>query len=752
MDDWTILLVSAAVWLCASPVAAQEVLRDKTLVVWAAPGDLAQRGGTALTIETPDGAFDGIVYGELEPARWMPGSELYRRTQRDQSLWAAESLAAEYVQVAIAYSGQSIAVYRNGTLYALYDIAGSPQAFGPDATVLFGRRHLEARTGDSFRGRILDARIYEGAMTQEAIASLRPGQASERLWAWWYFGDGSLTERTGRYVRYEVHGDVHLSEGALLLAGEGATLIARSEPTTQSEWQPGAPVPRAVIEGSRALREHILSDPYRPAYHFTVPEDNGLPGDPNGALFWNGRYHLMYLFHNGQAFEWGHVSSQDLVHWRHHPRSIRADRGDDGIFSGGAFADPSGTAWITYWGLGGPAGRGVCVAYSSDEHLDTWTKPPGHSVIPSTDFGYTVAHTGDGGEVVYGSADPSNIWMKDGRYYMLTGNLLVLNRYGKELGMEQYQGDTAYLFVSDDLLRWEYLHPFYESHRGWTRADEDNMCPVFLPLPSGPDGGPPSDRHLLLFISHNLGCQYYIGIYDRASDRFLPELHGRMTWVDNAYFAPEALIDDRGRLIMWAWLTANPPEEHIRTQGWQGVYGLPRVLWLRPDGTLGMRPADELEALRQHEWQWADITLEPGQPVSLSELTEELLEVELVIEPGEAGRVGLAVLRSADGGEETLVSYAPARAVLEVDTTHSSQGFGRRVAECAPLALGEGEVLVLRVFIDRGVVEAYANDRQAIARQVYPTQGGRGVRLFSEGGTARVRSVRAWRLMPSNPY
>jgi len=29
------------------------------------------------------------------------------------------------------------------------------------------------------------------------------------------------------------------------------------------------------------------------------------------------------------------------------------------------------------------------------------------------------------------------------------------------------------------------------------------MCPSFLPLPNSPDGGAPSGKHLLLFISHN---------------------------------------------------------------------------------------------------------------------------------------------------------------------------------------------------------------------------------------------------------
>ena len=81
------------------------------------------------------------------------------------------------------------------------------------------------------------------------------------------------------------------------------------------------------------------------------------------------------------------------------------------------------------------------------------------------------------------------------------------------------------------------------------------------------------------------------------------------------YFAPEALIDAKGRQIMWAWLLDNPKGE--RTNGWSGVYGLPRSLWLGDDGTLRMRPVKELETLRYHERTWKDITLSDGETKTL---------------------------------------------------------------------------------------------------------------------------------------
>jgi len=86
-----------------------------------------------------------------------------------------------------------------------------------------------------------------------------------------------------------------------------------------------------MIQHARQLRERFLADVYRPGYHFVVPEDLGIPGDPNGAFFANGRYHLMYLYNRRQVgFCWGHVSSHDLIHWRHHPDAIGPGDGDEG--------------------------------------------------------------------------------------------------------------------------------------------------------------------------------------------------------------------------------------------------------------------------------------------------------------------------------------------------------------------------------------------------------------------------------------
>ena len=50
-------------------------------------------------------------------------------------------------------------------------------------------------------------------------------------------------------------------------------------------------------------------------------------------------------------------------------------------------------------------------------------------------------------------------------------------------------------------------------------------------------------------------------------------------------------------------------------------------------------------------------------------------------------------------------------------------------------------------------VEIYANDRQAICRRVYPGRDDSlGIVLSASGGQAKFSPVKAWEMMPSNPY
>ena len=52
------------------------------------------------------------------------------------------------------------------------------------------------------------------------------------------------------------------------------------------------------------------------------------------------------------------------------------------------------------------------------------------------------------------------------------------------------------------------------------------------------------------------------------------------------------------------------------------------------------------------------------------------------------------------------------------------------------------------------IVEVFANDgRLVLSRRIYPERkDSLGVVLFAKGGAVRVPGVRAWDIMPTNPY
>ena len=527
-------------------------------------------------------------------------------------------------------------------------------------------------------------------------------------------------------------------------------------------WSKDDPVPTEIMNVSRMLREKFLADPYRPGYHFVIAEGMAIPGDGNGAFYANGRYHLMYLYLESTGTAWGHISSKDMIHWRHHQDAIVPDpvSGEECSFSGGAFLDDDGTAYISYWALGYPKLNdtdGVAFAKSNDYFYEKWEKFQQNPLIKSFKRGIAEVKDENGQKAIVGCADPSNIWKRDGKYYMLTGNLLVLREYGKdEDSPEIYKGDRLYLFESEDLLNWNYKGIFYDrrTDKSWTKDSEDNMCPSFLPLPD--ENGNKTGKHLLLFISHNMGCQYYIGTYDIKNNKFLPEKHGRMSWVDNSYFAPEALMAPDGRQIMWAWFN-DRPKDH-RKRGWCGVYGLPRSMWLGKDQTLHFEPIDELKSLRFNQKKWNNIIVNGESSKKLDVVPGDSCELELVIDLKKttAKQFGIRV-RTSPGKEEATPMYVDMDAgKLCVDTRNSGASGHRdhNVLEQAPFVPTEEQrKLTLRVFVDKSVVEIYADTKQGIARRIYPLRDDSlGIELFAEGGKAFFSEAKAWEMMPSNPY
>ncbi len=470
--------------------------------------------------------------------------------------------------------------------------------------------------------------------------------------------------------------------------------------------------PLSDIQAARRLRERLLADPHRPQYHFAILEGYAMPFDPNGAIFWNGRYHLFYIYQQRGVHCFGHVSSVDLVHWRHHPPALlpTPDSPEKGIFSGNCFVNKKGEATMIYHGVE----AGNCISTCADKNLEDWKKLPANPIIPNPSKDEPKP---------YRSWDPHG-WLEGDTYYAIFG------------------GQRAAIFKARQLDKWQYVGDLLHHTVEGGNLREDISCPDLFKL---------GDKHVLVCISHRLGARYYVG--DWKNEQFHPEFHERMSWVDNAFFAPESCSDDKGRRIMWAWIFDQRSRETQQASGWSGELSLPRELWLGDDKTLRMRPVEELKQLRYNERTVENVALKAGKEVVLDRIYGNTIELLVEIDPQNAKQCGVKVCRSPGGEEQTLVYYDAAEKKLKIDVTKASLGEGPKNVEAGPFELKKGETLKLRVFVDKSVVEAFANDRQAAMRRIYPTRPDSvGVSLFSQGGGAKVRRVTAWEIMPSNPY
>lgn len=143
---------------------------------------------------------------------------------------------------------------------------------------------------------------------------------------------------------------------------------------------------------------------------------------------------------------WGHAVGDDLVHWQDLPIALTStpdSPDEDGCFSGCA-VDNDGVPTIVHTGVRGQD-QLPCVATGSDD-LVAWEKYPGNPVISAPPRDLDLVAYRD-----------QAVWREGGTWYQLIGAGI------RDVGV------TRLLYRSEDLLAWEYLHPFYT---GDSRAEQ----------------------------------------------------------------------------------------------------------------------------------------------------------------------------------------------------------------------------------------------------------------------------------------
>ena len=82
------------------------------------------------------------------------------------------------------------------------------------------------------------------------------------------------------------------------------------------------------------------------------------------------------------------------------------------------------------------------------------------------------------------------------------------------------------------------------------------------------------------------------------------------------------------------------------------------------------------------------------------------------------------------------------------------QNSSKKVSEQrAPLKLEKGETLQLDIFLDRSIIEVFANGRQAVTQVVYPElEVSTGVKVFSGKEAVAVKQIQSWTMAETGPY
>lgn len=529
------------------------------------------------------------------------------------------------------------------------------------------------------------------------------------------------------------------------------------------------PYPESLLEQKEILKNDLLlrrfsesrkkqlEDPHHPIYHFTSPEYK--LNDPNGLSFWKGYWHLFYQAYPPEdpRQHWGHAISKDLIHWEDLPIAIYPNP-EYQVFSGSALVEEDRVIAI-YHGTR----LGNMVATSNDPLLLNWEKVTDGATIPiHKTEGDRWQHAKD---LPYTIFDPA-IWKKDGIYYALSGSV----EYDKRLGQLLPQ---TYLFKSKDLVSWDFMHPFIEGDR-FTEIGDDNACPYFWPI---------GDKHILQFYSHTRGGQYYLGDYDKVNDKFFVTTHGKFNFGasgPSGVHAPSVTPspDVEGGLIsIW---NMNPGKK----DGWNRVKGgnvqimsLPRLLTLSKNNSnldyniLKQEPAGNIESLRYNKKSIDRMIIPPNKEIILDEIKGNAIEIVTEINPMNSQMVEINVLRSKEREEFTKIAFYKDRgtrlttsrfydgpyrglkrqynSILNIDTSYSStlSNVKSRPPESAPFVLEDGENLKLRIFIDKSVVEVFANGKQVVATRVFPgMESSLGVSIKSQGDQSELISLDSYQM------
>ena len=491
---------------------------------------------------------------------------------------------------------------------------------------------------------------------------------------------------------------------------------------------------------------------HRPQFHFTSRK-NWL-NDPNGMVYYDGEYHLFFQ-HNPMGnkwgnMTWGHAVSKDMLRWEQLPHAI-LPYGGGTIFSGTGAVDHNNT-------LGKQKGDVKTLIASYTLAL----KGPFYQALAySTDKGRTFELLNEGKAVVpnqgieRGERDPKVFWHEASKKWVmiLWVKKAITDKDRRGRNKQRYKDmpngpGKVRFFTSDNLTDWEVASDF---DRDWVFE-----CMDFVHLPVDPSssknyaGTSPSSSKNYAGTSPSSSKNYagtspsssknYAGtsgdlnnkkwlLFDASFDYEIGEFDGTTFTTDkkvglgdfgpNYYAAQTFNNSPDGRTVVIGWMRGSDFDKVGMPFNEQMSFPTTMELRTTQDGIKLFRwPIQEIESLynRKHAFT--------NRPVAkladaLSEIDADLIDASIEFDPEETGTIewnlrGLKVSYDADK-QQFLYAGVPL---------------------AAPTVNGK---VKLRVLVDRGSIELFANDGAAVATHfALPDPENRSIRLSGNGSVSLV--------------
>ena len=510
---------------------------------------------------------------------------------------------------------------------------------------------------------------------------------------------------------------------------------------------------------------------YRPVYHASVP--SGWSNDPNGLIYYNGKAHLFFQHYPYKpewgTMHWGHLVTEDLVHWEALPVAIRPDR-DYEVLCGccsGSSIEKDGRLYLLYTAAQ-PELQRQCLAVSHDGGI-TFEKEKSNPILTAEMLSQEVSPLD--------FRDP-RLFEKDGWFYFIAGARVLEPEQavfrtargsgsgtpkpvsvwpedrplrspsaGDVSGSEQEREGFGNLILcrSRDLYRWEYvghlLHPQPEFDSAFFALNGVYECPDYLEL---------NGREVLLSSPQNLPQMgnlyqnihsglYMLGRLDFDSGRFSIDRIGE---VDSGFdfYAAQTLRMPDGRAVMIAWKEMWDRNYPTQEEGWAGTYSFPREITVEA-GRLIQKPARELDAFCKNEVSCALLSVCDGE-ASVQGVEGTVIRLRFTLAPGTAERAGVRLF--AGKTHETLLYFDRRENAIVIDRSRSGLPLRGReenvnVRRCEVGSAGE---IALELLLDVSSLEVFIEGgSHAMTANVYPDPEDREIRFFAEGGRAAFRDI-----------